>query len=61
MSYNPPFEVDNKVLTLVADVAELAGKVMVSSAIDKNPRLRRENRIKTIHGSLAIEHNTLTV
>lgn len=59
--YNPPFDINSRILSLVADVAELAGKVTVSSAFDKNPRLRRENRIKTIHGSLAIEQNTLTV
>ena len=61
MSYNPPFEVNNKVLSLIAEVAELAGKVTVSAGFDKNPRLRRENRIKTIHGSLAIEQNTLSI
>lgn len=26
-----------------------------------NPHLRRENRIKTIHSSLAIEHNSLSL
>jgi len=59
--YNPPFDINSRVLSLVGDVAELAGRVTVSSEFDKNPRLRRENRIKTIHGSLAIEQNTLSV
>ena len=61
MSYNPPYDVNNKILELVADVVELVSKAKINAEIGKNPRLRRENRIKTIHGSLAIEHNTLTV
>ena len=61
MSYKPPFELNNEIVSLVADIAELAGRVTVSSQLNKNPQLRRKNRIQTIHGSLAIEHNTLTV
>ena len=61
MSYNPPFEINNRIISLVADISELAGKATASSQLDKNPQLRRKNRIKTIHGSLAIENNTLTV
>ncbi|MBQ6381399.1 MAG: Fic family protein [Clostridia bacterium] len=61
MSYRPVFELNNEMLCLVADIAELAGRVNVSSGLDKNPTLRRENRIKTIHSSLAIEQNTLSL
>ena len=61
MGYNPPFEVNNQILSLVSDISELAGRITVSSDFDKNPRLRRENRIKTVHGSLAIEQNTLSL
>ena len=61
MSYKPPFEVNNEITQLVAEIAELAGRVTALSELNKNPQLRRKNRIQTIHGSLAIEHNTLTV
>lgn len=61
MGYNPPFEVNNKIQALVSEISELAGRVTVSSDFDKNPRLRRENRIRTVHGSLAIEQNTLSL
>ncbi len=61
MNYNPPFEVNNEVLSLVAEIAELVGKASISAELDRNPTLRRENRIKTIHGSLAIEQNTLSL
>lgn len=61
MSYNPPFKVNNEVLTLVSNITELVRKATVSAELNKNPTLRRENRIKTIHGSLAIEQNTLSL
>ena len=61
MSYNPPFELNNDILSLVAEVSALASRVTVSAKLEKNPTLRRENRIKTIHGSLAIEQNTLSL
>lgn len=33
----------------------------MSDRLSKNPKLRRENRIRSIHSSLAIEQNSLTV
>ena len=55
----PPFEITNKIVDLVAQVAELAGRLSVSNRLTADPVLRRANRIRTIHGSLAIEQNTL--
>lgn len=61
MSYSPKFEVNNEIISLVADVAQLAGSASALNKMDKNPKLRRANRIRTIHDSLAIEQNTLTL
>jgi len=61
MSYKPPFEVNNEIMSLVAEIAELAGRITVSSELNRNPQLRRKSRIQTIHGSLAIEQNTLSL
>lgn len=61
MGYNPPFEITDEITALASDIEQLAGKMVLSTDIEKNPRLRRENRIKTIHGSLAIEQNTLSI
>lgn len=58
---NSDFTITNKILCLVAEIAELIGAVKVTASLDKNPTLRRKNRIQTIHGSLAIEQNTLTI
>lgn len=57
----PPFEINEKIMAEVIDIAELVGKVSVSSQISSNPTLRRTNRIRTIYSSLAIEQNTLDI
>lgn len=57
----PPFEVTNAVISYVAEIAELVGKVTSTDRLTSNPTLRRANRIRTIYGSLAIEQNTLSV
>lgn len=57
----PPFEITNRMIDYVAEIAELLGRLNVTDAISSNPTLRRSNRIRTIHGSLAIEQNTLSL
>lgn len=58
---NPPFEITPTILTDVADIAELVGKISSTGHLSASPTLRRNNRIRTIHGSLAIEQNTLSI
>ena len=58
---NPPFEITNTIIDLVAEIAELVGKLTSINQLSTNPTLRRTNRIRTIHGSLAIEQNTLSL
>ena len=57
----PPFEITNAMIHEVAEIAELVGKLTSTSQLSANPTLRRTNRIRTIHGSLAIEQNTLSL
>ena len=57
----PPFEITNQMIGHVAEIAELVGKLSAVSSLSANPTLRRSNRIRTIHGSLAIEQNTLSL
>ena len=57
----PPFEITNQMIGHVAEIAELVGKLSAVSSLSINPMLRRSNRIRTIHGSLAIEQNTLSL
>lgn len=58
--YNPPFKITDEITNLVIEIAESTGMILVSEKLSSNPVLRRENRIKTIYSSLAIEQNTLT-
>ena len=57
----PPFRITNTMIDLVAEIAELMGRLTVTAQLSGNPVLRRNNRIRTIHGSLAIEQNTLSI
>lgn len=57
----PPFEITNTIITYVAEIAELVGRLTSTNKLSSNPTLRRTNRIRTIHGSLAIEQNTLSL
>ena len=58
--YQPPFEISNKMLDLVGSIMEKIGQLNNYSDLNKMPILRRNNRIKSIHSSLAIEANSLT-
>lgn len=60
-SYKPPFTMTDEIVNLVAEISELLGRISMQGKMQINPRLRRENRIKTIHSSLAIEHNSLSI
>nr|MCR4943484.1 Fic family protein [Clostridium sp.] len=59
-NYIPPFTMTDEIMNLVIEIAEFTGAMTVSEQLSKNPKLRRDNRIKSIHSSLAIEQNTLT-
>ena len=60
MPYQPPYTITPKILSLVAQISEaVAGAAIVE--IENSPQLRKQNRIKTITGTLAIEGNTLSL
>lgn len=61
MEYKPPFTINDTIINLLAEISELVGQVSVLHKDSISPRLRRENRIRTIHSSLAIEHNSLSL
>ena len=61
MEYKPPFTINDNIINLLAEISELVGQVSVLHKAGISPRLRRANRIKTIHSSLAIEHNSLSL
>lgn len=57
----PPFEITNRIIDDVAEISELTGKLSEKDPISGNLTLRRTNRIRSIHGSLAIEQNSLNI
>ena len=61
MSYQPPFTLNNQMLDYVADIAQKVGQMDAYGQLSRSPQLRKENRIRTIHSSLAIENNTLSL
>lgn len=60
-NYKPPFHMTDKLISLIAEISEQVGRISVLQEGTINPHLRRENRIRTIHSSLAIEHNSLSI
>lgn len=59
MRYQPPFTITREILNLVAEISQQVGR-LDASALNTSPQLRKQNRIKTLVGTLAIEGNTLT-
>lgn len=59
--YQPPFHRTDKMTLLIAEICEEVGRITVLQKGSISPHLRRVNRIRTIHSSLAIEHNTLSL
>lgn len=57
----PPFSIDSEMLALCAAIERLLGFLSGLTAIKPEPKLRRQNRIRTIKDTLAIEGNTLTI
>jgi len=56
----PPFQISSKILSLVGSIQEIVGEFKSYSMVLPPVKLRRENKIKTVHHSLAIEGNSLS-
>ncbi|MEG2541516.1 MAG: Fic family protein [Clostridia bacterium] len=60
-NYIPPYDITDEMLELTSEIMESLGQLSGVNDLEKLPRLRRVSRIKSIHSSLAIENNTLTI
>lgn len=60
-NYVPPFTITNNMLERVSSIMKKIGKLENYKDLNKMPILRRNNRIKSIHSSLSIEANSLTL
>ena len=61
MKYIPPFSITNSMLMLVGEISEKIGRIVSYRSFETKPYLRRNNRIRSIHSSLAIEANSLSL
>ena len=59
--YQPPYTITNQMLSYVASISEKIVRITLISNMEKKPHLRKNNRIKSIHSSLRIEANSLTL
>jgi len=56
----PPYEITPDILKLITSISQKIGEVNAKLLVKQNPKLRKQNQIKTIHSTLHIEGNTLT-
>lgn len=59
--YEPPFTITNRIVSYVASISEKIGCITLLSDMETKPHLRKNNRIKSIHSSLKIEANSLSL
>lgn len=57
---NPPYHITPEILKLITSISEKIGQINAKYLDKPSPKLRKENKIKTIHSSLSIEGNTLS-
>ena len=61
MSYEPPFKITSKAIHLISEISEKIAEINKLVNSERTVNLRKKNRIRTIHSSLAIENNSLTI
>ncbi len=57
----PPYTITDKMLEYVSKIMEKVGEINTYTNLNKMPELRKQNRINSIHSSLAIENNQLSL
>ncbi len=60
-NYKPPFTITNEIVFYVSSISEKIGQITATSNLEAKPHLRKNNRIKSIHSSLQIEANSLSL
>lgn len=59
--YIPPYKITDKMLDYISKIMEKVGEINSYINLNKMPELRKQNRINSIHSSLAIENNQLSL
>ena len=61
MENYPPYTITDKMLNYVSDIMKKVGEANYFESLNRYPELRRKSRIRSIHSSLAIENNQLSL
>ena len=61
MENYPPYTITDKMLNYVSDIMKKIGEANYFESLNRYPELRRKTRIRSIHSSLAIENNQLSL
>ena len=59
--YQPPFNITNEIIDYISKIMEKIGNIDNYKDLDRLPRLRKQNRIRSIYSSCAIEANSLSL
>lgn len=59
--YKPPFKLTSVMFDYAANIAEKIGQINNYNNLRKMPILRKNNRIQSVHSTLAIEANSLSL
>ena len=60
-NYKPPFAITNEILSYVSSISEKIGRITATGNLESKLYLRKNNRIRSIHSSLKIEANSLSL
>lgn len=60
-TYSPPYQITDKILAYVSSISEKIGQITERSSLKAKPQLRKNNKIRSIHSSLRIEANSLSL
>ncbi len=61
MENYPPYTITDKMLNYVSDIMKKIGEANYFESLNRYPELIRKSRIKSIHSSLVIENNQLSL
>lgn len=56
-----PYTITNEILLYVSSISEKIGRMTATGHPEAKPHLRKNNRIRSIHSSLKIEANSLSL
>ena len=60
-NYTPPYSISDSMIELLSTISEKVGGITGYKLLESKPHLRKNNRVRSIHSSLKIEANSLSL